>query len=223
MTFGSRQEQLEDCEVVRVGLETKSDKSFELKILSVPHICKPLVNAAVNLEKYPHLKALDFASDLEHDSQFRPDILLGSDQYWTLLTGELIKSTSGPVALNSQLGWILSGPVVVMEAMSKHTALITHVLRVDGMTESKCLEKELHSSWEIESLGIVENESLVQTQFDDKVRFENGRYVVSLPWKETCIALPDNHEISLRRLNNLFKRLKRTPHLLIKYASVIRE
>ena len=68
-----------------------------------------------------------------------------------------------------------------MEAMSKHTALITHVLRVDGMTESKCLEKELHSSWEIESLGIVENESLVQTQFEDKVRFENGRYVVSLP------------------------------------------
>ena len=52
------------------------------------------------------------------------------------------------------------------------------------MTESRCLEKELHSFWEIESLGIVEDESLVQTQF------ENGRYVVSLPWKETCIALP---------------------------------
>ena len=110
-----------------------------------------------------------------------------------------------------------------MEAMSQHTALITHVLRVDGMTESKCLERELHSFWEIESLGIVENESLVQTQFDNKVRFENGRYVVSLPWKETCIALPDNHEFSLRRLNNLFKRLKRTPDLLIKYAFVIRE
>ena len=46
--------------------------------LHVPHICEPLFNAAVDLERYPHLKALDFAS--EHDSQFRPDILLGSDQ-----------------------------------------------------------------------------------------------------------------------------------------------
>ena len=73
------------------------------------------------------MKALDFASDLEYDSQFRPDILLGSNQYWTFLNGELIKSTSGPVALNSQLGWILSGPVAVKEAMSQYTALITHV------------------------------------------------------------------------------------------------
>ena len=46
--------------------------------------------------------------------------------------------------------------------MSQHIALITHVLRVDGMTESRCLEKELHSFWEIESLGIVEDERLVQ-------------------------------------------------------------
>ena len=65
------------------------------------------------------------------------------------------------------------GPVAV-KAMSQHIAVITHVLRVDGMTESRCLEKELHSFWEIESLGIVEDESSVQTQFKDNVRFENG-------------------------------------------------
>ena len=96
MTFGSRQEKLKDCVVVRIGLETKSGDHLELKLLSVPHICEPLFNAAIDLERYPHLKALEFASDLEHGGQFRPDILLGSDLYWTLLTGELIKSTSGP-------------------------------------------------------------------------------------------------------------------------------
>ena len=53
MTFGSRQEQLEDCEVVHVGLETKIGKSFELKLLSVLHICEHLFNAAVDLERYP--------------------------------------------------------------------------------------------------------------------------------------------------------------------------
>ena len=83
--------------------------------------------------------------------------------------------------------------------MSQHIALITHVLGVDGMTESRCLEKELHSFWEIESLGIVEDERLVPAQFVVNVRFENGRYVVSLPWNKTCIALPDNYELCLRR------------------------
>ena len=46
-----------------------------------------------------------------------PDILLGSDQYWSLLTGEVIKSNNGPAALNSHLGWILSGPVPVRGAI----------------------------------------------------------------------------------------------------------
>ena len=44
-------------------------------------------------------------------------MLIGSDLYWSLLTGEMIKSSHGPVALDSQLGWILSGPIVVKEGI----------------------------------------------------------------------------------------------------------
>ena len=220
MTFGSRQERLENCEVVKLGLETKNRKYIELKLLSVAHICEPLYNAGVDLKRYPHLKTLDFAMDLEYGGQFTPDILLGSDQYWTLLTGEIIKSDDGPVALNSHLGWMLSGPVVVRESMNQKAVLVTHVLRVDGITESRSLEKRLHSFWDIESLG---DDSLVQTQFESNVSFENRRYGVSLPWKDSCLSLPDNYELSLRRLNSLFRRLKRDPDLLIRYDTVIRE
>ena len=39
------------------------------------------------------------------------DILIGSDQYWQLVTGEVVKSKSGPTAMNTKLGWVLSGPV----------------------------------------------------------------------------------------------------------------
>ena len=126
------------------------------------------------------------------------------------------------MALNSQLGWILSGPVAMKES-KQHATLVTHVLRVDSVTDNKCLERELRLFWEIESLGIIEDECLVQTQFEDNVAFEHGRYVVSLPWRETCIALPDNYNLSMRRLNNLFKRLKRTPDLLKRYDAVIKE
>ena len=35
----------------------------------------------------------------------------------------------------------------------------------------------------MESIGIVESKQIVRNQFEDTVNIENGRYVVSLPWK----------------------------------------
>ena len=72
-------------------------------------------------------------------------------------------------------------------------------------------------------MGIIENESVVQAQFEEHVSFVDGRYVVSLPWKDSDLSLPDNYVLSLRRLNGLYKRLKRDPELLKRYDSVIRE
>ena len=55
---------------------------------------------------------------------------------------------------------------------------------------------------------------MVQAQFEDFVHFENGRYVVSLPWKESAIMLNDNYNLCFKRLNSLFRRLKSNPDLL---------
>ena len=142
---------------------------------------------------------------------------------WSLLTGEMVKSESGPVAIKTHLGWILSGPAMVKEAAVQRATLVTHVLRVDGVNENRRLEKELNSFWNLESIGIVETEESVQTQFDSHIAFEGGRYVASLPWKESCLSLPTNYRLSLRRLHSLFKRLRETPELLTKYDAVIQE
>lgn len=135
----------------------------------------------------------------------------------------MIKSENGPVALHSELGWILSGPVPLREGMKPRATLVTHVLRVDTVNESKRLDQALTKFWDFESMGIVENESVVQTQFSDYVSYEGGRYVVSLPWKDSSMLLPDNYELCHKRLLSLIRRLKRTPDLLEKYDEVIRE
>lgn len=223
MTFGSREEQPTDCAVVRVGIKLKNGSNLELKLLAVDHICEPIVNSVIALEKYPHLNALDLTADFEHSTQIVPDILLGSDQYWSLLTGEVLKGETGPTALNTHLGWILSGPAQVKEAPASCSTFVTHILRVDGLCSNKRLEKELCAFWDIESLGITENESIVQGQFKSHVSFQDGRYVVALPWKDSCLPLPNKYRLSLRRLNSLFKRLKDTPDLLHKYDAIIRE
>ena len=38
-------------------------------------------------------------------------ILIGSNFYWNIVTGEIVKADEGPVAVNSRLGWLLSGPI----------------------------------------------------------------------------------------------------------------
>ena len=43
-------------------------------------------------------------------------MLIGSDFYWQLTTREIIRGQTGPIAINTKLGWVLSGPVTNDEA-----------------------------------------------------------------------------------------------------------
>ena len=65
---------------------------------------------AVN--NYPHLERLrltDFPA--ERNEPLNCDILIGSNYYWHFLSGRCIRGEDGPIALESILGWNLSGPV----------------------------------------------------------------------------------------------------------------
>lgn len=81
----------------------------------------------------------------------------------------------------------------------------------------------MHSFWNIESLGILESEDVIQSQFEDNVSFENERFFASLPWRDTSAFLPDNFQLSLHKVNSLFRRLWGIPELLERYDAIIRE
>ena len=38
-------------------------------------------------------------------------MLIGSDHYWDIVIGDLKRSDTGPIAVSSKFGWLLSGPV----------------------------------------------------------------------------------------------------------------
>ena len=44
-----------------------------------------------------------------------------------------------------------------------------------------------------------------------------------MPWKQFHPALPDNYALSLRRLQELLRRLQQNPTLLQSYDQIIRE
>ena len=74
-----------------------------------------------------------------------------------------------------------------------------------------------------ESFGIVDAKvpSVLET-FEETIQFVDGRYEVSLPWKEFHPTLPDNFGLSEKRLNGLLRRLLQDPDTLREYDATIR-
>lgn len=56
VTFGSRNERIQHCDVVKLGFETIQNDALVFQMLSISHICEPIANCPVNLEHYPQLK-----------------------------------------------------------------------------------------------------------------------------------------------------------------------
>ena len=233
VTFGAEKEGSKNCDVVRVAMKTREGPDMELVLFAVPTICEPLASQPISLcaERYDYLSQLRLADPSSNESQMEVDVLIGSDHYWELTTGEVLRGEhGGPVAINTKLGWVLSGPAPDMtphptsvKLISTHT-ITTHTLRVDSQHyNTEKLDDRLRAFWELESLGIHNPDKSVYEEFGENVCFKEGRYEVSLPWKEVHDPLPDNYQLSSRRLQGLLRRLRQDPAILKEYDSIIQD
>jgi hypothetical protein len=111
--FGSTSEELTDCPFVKLDIKTQDGENINIAAYSVPLICTPVVRQTVleAQERYEHLANLNMADPITGEQDAEIDLLIGSDQYWKLVTGCVIKGKSGPTALHTKLGWVLSGPM----------------------------------------------------------------------------------------------------------------
>ena len=217
--FGSRRAPAKPCDVVTLRVQTRSGPDLEISLFVVPHICDPLSVQPVSTGHH-HLLGLDLADHRCGSEPPEVDLLIGSDVYWDVVTGEVVRGPDGPVALNTRLGWVLSGPMQMSDATSVNFAS-SHTLRIDSSTE--ILDKRLQLFWELESFGVRAEEDPVQEQFTESIQMVNGRYQVSLPWREYHEPLPTNHELSLKRLRGLLRRLNQQPEVLAEYDKTIQE
>ena len=197
-TFGNDRFVKQKCNRVRLQLQGKS-KDIEISALCYPKICSPLLTT-IDLERYPHLQGLDIADenliDQSTDFSLNIDVLICSDHYYDVVTGDVQRGDGGPVAVNSEFGWMVSGSAYAKTAPDDgtHTQLI--VQKPDSVVLSESLRpgddeltNALRRFWDTESLGILEPESVQEMEFlrDPKFNDSQGRYQVSLPWKEDCV------------------------------------
>ena len=93
----------------------KKDLSIYLNAF-VNDVCQPLANQEIRFakENYPYLLDLELADFDSNNSSMNIDILIGADYYWQFIENHVIRSDNGtgPVAIASKLGFILSGPIM---------------------------------------------------------------------------------------------------------------
>ena len=57
---------------------------------------------------FPHLAGIELANPDRNDQDLEVSILIGSDLYWTLVTGRVRRGMNEPTAVETRLGWVVS-------------------------------------------------------------------------------------------------------------------
>ena len=220
MTFGSHKKSPQSFGLARLNLVFRNGETTPIDLYTNPHVCEPVTCQPVSIckENFGHLATLDLADPSDGSSPLNIDILIGSDFYWEFVTGDTCRGPTGPIAIDTKFGWVLSGPDT---SSTDSVMLITHSLCCVQNTTS--LEDRLNSFWELESFGVSGADLSIHDKFKDSVNFVDGRYEVKLPWREMHPTLPNNYSLCLKRLRGLLKRLRHNPDILQEYHSTIQD
>ena len=224
-TFGSDTFATKACDVVQFLLQGPGQQTIEITACTSPVICSRLP-ALIDVTKYAHLAELELADDYTNPESGGIDVLIGSNYYWSVVTGEMVSGVSGPVAVNSVFGWLLSGPV----NSSNNDVHHTHIIITDTTDGSlrdipdDLLSRTLKQFWDSESIGIRDDTvSKPSDSFLPEIIFDGTRYEVQLPWRDERYDIPDHFHLCTERLKYLHQRLLRQPHILQEYSSIMNE
>ena len=98
-TFGTRSYKTQACNVVKLYLQgLEGGEIFNISALTSPVICSPLPSA-IRIARYPHLCGLQLADDYS-SAPGEIDVLIGSNFYCSVITGDTVRGDHGPVAAN---------------------------------------------------------------------------------------------------------------------------
>ncbi len=231
-TFGDDKFRKQRCDQVRLLLQGQT-KDIEISALCFPKICSPL-SMTLDIERYPHLDGLVPADQsLLDNSAPNIDILIGSDYYFEVIMGEIRRGDKGPVAVQSEFGWLISGNGQALSTGKNETLTNLTLERPEHPYPADLVMKEdedeltnaVRKFWNTESVGIIEPDQSTEREFLRGLQFNEAsqRYQVSLPWKEECQPIASGYLACVSRVRQTHSRLKKDPELLKEYANVIKQ
>ena len=138
------------------------------------------------------------------------------------MDGGRIVLPSGLLLISSKLGYILTGKYPDPTERNSGDDEISSCL-VMTQNDGSCL-KDL---WALETIGIrdpiqVNEDDKALETFNNTIRYQAGRYCVTLPWKFDDVQLPSNFDVAFGRMKSLSRRLQADKSLLQQYCDIIR-
>ena len=115
-------------------------------------------------------------------------MLIGNDCLYDVIIGDVIRGTSGPIAVSSRLRWLLSGRVPGSFEPKTYSKVTSNLILDTSVgrpaEENEELSQTLREFWKQESSGIDKgseptNETKQDEQFE--ITFNGKRCPVSLP------------------------------------------
>ena len=206
-----------------VQIQTVTGDKIPVSVLIAPKIAPPLQNMLrTSLQQMPHLKGLHLAHPITENENFEISILIGADYYWSFVQDHVIRG-DGPTAVESKLGYLLSGPLPTLpQSLTLHSF---HVSQLSIM-EAPNIEQ----FWNVEAAGTAPSKEkdpgkqFLRSYIQSSITCQpDGSYNLRFPWKQNHPPLPSNYNVCERRIRSLAKRLAHTPDILQAYSDIISE
>lgn len=148
------------------------------------------------------------------------DILLGADVHAHIIQ-EGLRRHNSLIALNSSLGWLISGKVTNSN-LSPRNIVVAH-MKME-------LDELIRGFWEIEQ-NCPNTKSLTNEEIQCEEHFKNthmrqtdGRYTVDLPFKDVHNKnIGDTKQIALNRLLQMERRFKHKPEFHEEYCKFMKQ
>ena len=222
-SFGAQCQLNRQVNVAVVNVVTVTGESIPLTVLVVPRIATPIQHTiSFTVTQLPHLQNLPLAHPLTTNKEFNISLLVGADHYWDIVGNRIIRG-DGPTAVESKLGYLISGPSPI--PISQFVTSANSVMMLTTPTSEFNLEK----FWDLESIGVTPTDDSLEDNVLDHYltscvsRDQDGAYVARFPWKPDHPELPTNLTIAKQRTYQLVKRLFKNPDLLKVYHQIISE
>lgn len=205
----------------KCNLQMKSQYSSyrkNIECLVVPEITGNIPNIKINVE---HLNIPNdiVLADVNFYEPAKIDVLIGADIFYELLCiGQIKLGVGKPIIQNTRLGWIISGPLPICELDYSYC----------NFTKNIDIQDQLTKFWEIEEIEqpklLSDEEQYCEEFFKlTTTRNDEGRFVVSIPLKESVEKLGESKSQAERRFYSLENKLKANPELKEMYTSFMRE
>ncbi|XP_067216965.1 uncharacterized protein [Linepithema humile] len=213
---------------LKVISQVHKEISFEIDALVLPKLTSYLPPARVEYTQWPHIQGLNLA-DPNFATPGKIDLILGVNVHALILKNGIRRGNIGePIAQNTTLGWVLSGPLSndnpKTNAMERNS-----IIGFQCSLDSELLEL-LQRFWTQEEITPASQVSMSPEESQCEEHFKvthyrdvNGRFVVRLPLKKDVSDFGDSRSIALKAWHRMERRFESIPSLKKQYIDFLRE